>query len=331
MIATTRSYVVKSDMKINFPVLTSSISSIVSTGTEDGSVVQILSGFNNAITFTMRCDKRRISINLFCNGTIQIAGPQTIDTAVKCLHYVTEILQSFSVCSSPQKTLFTISSVMCNFNFELGFSVNEHDLVTYINEKTDTEKFVAFLHHKNTVICAYPVEISVDDVIVWDGVNKAEKQLPTSNRKKFVTFFVFSTGKVVVTGKNDVIIPPIREKFQNLLNVFVQERPWAKTNIKEKLCKKHDYKEIKIFKLDQGEYVVAKGTKNYIHHRTKQLQKKYPQLCEVYQCTQDTDQVIDKINKLKISKEITKSKISISLGQNMTEQRFLEKIGFLEN
>jgi hypothetical protein len=215
---------------------------------------------------------------------------------------------------------------MCNFNFELGFSVDEHQLVTYVNEKTDKEKFMAFLHHKNTVICSYPVNIDVDDVVVWDGSSRKQEQILAGVKKKFVTFFVFSTGKVVVTGKNDTIIPPIREKFQHLLETFVQERPWAKTNVEEKMCKKHAYKEIKIFKFSQSEYVVAKGTKTYIHHRTKQLQKRFPLLSEIYACTSDTEKVIEAINKLKLSKEITKSKISITLGKNMTEEMFLEKI-----
>lgn len=326
MIATTRSYVVKSNMKLNFQLLLSSISSVVSTRTDDGSIVQILSGFNNAITFTMRCDGRRISINLFCNGTIQIAGPQTLDTAIKCLEFITTILQSVTACTSPPKTLFTISSVMCNFNFDLGFSVDEYQLVTYVNEKTETHQFKAFLHHKNTVICVYPIEIFSDDVVVWDGSDRRLEQIPIHSKKKFITFFVFSTGKVVVTGKNDTVIPPIREKFQNLLTTFVTERPWAKTNVQEKMCKKHDYKEIKIFKFAPNEYVVAKGTKVYIHHRTKKLRAQYPSLTEVFQCSTDTDHVIDALNKLKISKDIKKSKISITLGQDMTEQRFLEHL-----
>lgn len=325
-IATTRSYVVKSNMKLNFPLLLSSISSIVSTRTDDGSIAQILSGFNNAITFTMRCDGRRISINLFCNGTIQIAGPQTIDTAVKCLEFINNILKSVTACAPSPKTLFSISSVMCNFNFDLGFSVDEHQLVTYINENTLDSQFLAFLHHKNTVICVHPIDISHDDVVVWDGTEQRQEQIPVHPKKKFVTFFVFSTGKVVVTGKNDTIIPPIREKFQHLLNTFVEERPWVKTNVQEKLCKKHEYKEIKIFKFATNEYVVAKGTKVYIHHRTKQLQTRYPSLKEVFQCNNDTDHVIEALNKLKISKDIKKSKISITLGQNMTEESFLEHL-----
>jgi len=326
MIATTRSYVVKSNMKLNFPVLLSSISSIVSTRTDDGSVVQILPGFNNALTFTMRCDGRRISVNLFCNGTIQIAGPQTIETSVKCLEYINDILQSIAACSPLSKTLFTISSVMCNFNFELGFSVDEHQLVKYINENTNTQHFLAFLHHKNTVNCRYPVDIAVDDVVVWDGTAMRDAQIPMPTKKKYVTFFVFSTGKVVVTGKNDVIIPPIREKFLNLMNKFVEERPWVRTNVKEKSCKKHDYKEMKIFKSAPNEYVVAKGTKDYINHRTKQLRVRYPHLAEVFRCDDDTERVIETLNRLKISKDITKSKISITLSQNMTEQTFLEKL-----
>jgi TATA-box binding protein (TBP) (component of TFIID and TFIIIB) len=324
-IATTRSYVVKSNIKFNFSQLLNNISSVVSTNTDDGSIVQILSGFNNAVTFTMRCDGRRISINLFCNGTIQIAGPQTLDTTIKCLGFIDRVLQNVSDFPI-QKCSFTISSVMCNFNFELGFAVDEQQLVTFVNEKTQSEHFIAFLHHKNTVICAYPIFFDEETVTVWDGHTLSENVVPIHSKKKFVTFFVFSTGKVVVTGKNDSVIPPIKIKFQNLIDQLIRERPSARSDVQEKLSKKHTYKEIKIFKFADKQYVVAKGTKTYINHRTKELQKRYPSLSEVFRCNQDTENVIDAINKLKISKEITKSKISISLGTNLTEQTFLEKI-----
>jgi TATA-box binding protein (TBP) (component of TFIID and TFIIIB) len=325
VVATTRSYVVKSNVKFNFQQLLCNMSSVVSTNTEDGSIVQILSGFNNAITFTMRCDGRRISINLFCNGTIQIAGPQTLDTSIKCLGFIEKVLQKFSEFPI-EKTSFNIYSVMCNFNFDLGFAIDEQQLVSFVNEKTATEQFIAFLHHKNTVICAYPIFFSEDTCVNWDGQTISEHVVPIRTKKKFVTFFVFSTGKVVVTGKNDFVIPPIKIKFQNLIDQLVRERPSAKFDVQEKLSKKHTYKEIKIFKFAEKEFVVAKGTKTYINHRTKELQKRYPSLSEVFNCNKDTENVINAINKLKISKEITKSKISISLGMSLTEKVFLEKI-----
>ena len=83
---------------------------------------------------------------------------------------------------------------------------------------------------------------------------------------------------------------------------------------------------MKIFKSAPSEYVVAKGTKIYIHHRTKQLRSRYPNLVEVFRCDDDTERVIENLNRLKISKDITKSKISITLGRHMTEQTFLEKL-----
>ena len=324
-LATTRSYVVKSNIKFNFRQLSAKMSGIVTTSNDEGSIIQILSGFNNAVTFTMRCDSRRISVNLFCNGTIQIAGPQTLDTAVKCLGFIKSVLQKMSDFPI-EKCNFIISSVMCNFNFELGFVLDEMQLVTYINEKTETEQFIAFLHHKNTVICACPVVLDSETVSIWDGKVVKEKVVDLDKKKKLVTFFVFRTGKVVVTGKNEHVINPIKKKFISLVEKLIEERPWVKCILEEKSSKKHTYKEIKIFKFAEKQYVLAKGTKTYINHRTKELQKKYPDLCEVYSCSSNTSNVIEELNKLKLTKDITKAKISISLQEHFTETMFLEKL-----
>lgn len=89
---------------------------------------------------------------------------------------------------------------MINKSFKLGFSVLRDNLCICLNSTRDSHNFYAHWKpgvHKNGVSVKYPLEkLSSPDDLMSDKKNK-KKKLP-----RCVTFIVFATGSVIISGDN---------------------------------------------------------------------------------------------------------------------------------
>jgi hypothetical protein len=198
--------------------------------------------FLNCVSFTVQIDpKKNINVKLFNNGVFQLTGCKCYTHAQKALVAVWKAIQKTSADVFRYKlgTGFSDSymqayvvSAMRNVDFRLGFEIDREALGTHIINNTKY-KIVPIIQGFMGVQLSIPIE-SVADMIIHkisfppglDGEEFLDEKVrydafweikPSEKVKaqkgKAITIAVFQTGKVLISGIDEMYQEPVFQWF----------------------------------------------------------------------------------------------------------------------
>lgn len=316
---TTRTIVAKTEFvdsdkkfRINIEQCLQFFATKVSNTKINGSILQIRTGFKNAFTCEMYFN-RPISIKICKNGSFQFTGCITLDNAHQCITYILNLLKE--LYSEKLNYKIIIYEVMSNFCIDLNHRIDHVPLLTFLNNQ---EEFSAFCSPSCFAVnCKY--KISVDRVLdrkvsVYDEFGflesktfrqcMTEKEISEDSIKDYyITFLVFKSGKVIVSGINEIIIESICNKFVDLMHIYFKDNSiMEKINTDKKPVKKRNhYDKIVLIKIEDSEinkqYILIRGQKHYISSRIKKLYTKHGKAEIVF------DEQCNSLHTFKILKE----------------------------
>lgn len=192
--------------------------------------------FLNCVSFTVQIDpKKNINVKLFNNGVFQLTGCKCYEHARKALVIVWKAMRKLDVFAYKRDSGFSASymeayvvSAMRNVDFRLGFEINREALATHISTNTEY-KIVPIIQGFMGVQLSIPIE-SVADMIVHKISFPEEEFLeekvrynafweikPTekikAQKEKAITIAVFQTGKVLISGIDEMYQEPVFQWF----------------------------------------------------------------------------------------------------------------------
>jgi hypothetical protein len=318
--ATTRTIVAKTDFgvpkfSLDIDQCMAFFSSKIGNERQNGCILQIRSGFKNSFTCEMYLH-RPISIKICKNGSFQFTGCITIINAYECITYILEIIQEMY----NKKFIYTIMiyEVMTNFLLDLGIQMDNSILLSFINSQPN---FIAFQLPKSVAVnCKYLLNSEIvtnRETHIFDkngfikhgifGSLKSEKDY-------YITFRIFESGKVIISGMSEEILRKCTMEFLNMMNIFfAQTNCLARIDNEKKDVKKRiHYERLSLVKISENQYILIRGQRHYISSRIKTLQEKFPMLSIVFEDTCNALEAIKRLkNKLKHEPEFACKNVNI--------------------
>lgn len=197
--------------------------------------------FLNCVSFTVQIDpNKNINVKLFNNGVFQLTGCKCYTHAQIALVVIWKVIQKTTNIKYKQGTGFSDSymeayvvSAMRNVDFRLGFEIDREALGTHIINNTDY-KIVPIIQGFMGIQLSIPIdtvadmiihkisfppdleddEEFVDEKIRYDAfwVIKPSEKIK-AQKKKAITIAVFQTGKVLISGIDEMYQEPIFQWF----------------------------------------------------------------------------------------------------------------------
>jgi len=269
------------------------------------SILQLRTGFKNSFT----CDlflvnfNKKVSMKICKNGSFQFTGCITIDCAFAAIQYILSLLKLlYPTHYSNQECVIYIYEVMSNFRLDLKHRVKQIRLLNFFENNSPT--FPNYKCFRSTscaaLNCKYslePQEVLERKVYVYNEKEFVQcvpykesissKQLSIDEAKDYyVTFLIFESGKVIVSGINEHIVEMTCTKFNTLMkdyfsmnhNVDQPSTLLPMTNNKKRSC----YERIVLLHIEDDQYVIVRGKSNYITNRKNKLSIKYSYCRIVY-------------------------------------------------
>jgi TATA-box binding protein (TBP) (component of TFIID and TFIIIB) len=180
--------------------------------------------FRNALTVVMKVDNKLINFKITNNklsgcGKFQITGCKKSEHAIKTVKYFWEyIINSDKIENTTNDFTAYFNTVMSNIDFNIGFLINREILNMYINTNTEHNSLLEtsfgytgvnikipfttpFDHNVKKI--SYKTDEWIDSSVLY---NEYKEQLSLQDQKKetdkerFVTFLVFHSGKIIMSG-----------------------------------------------------------------------------------------------------------------------------------
>lgn len=197
--------------------------------------------FRNSTTIIIYVDGKLVNFKLSRKGTLQMTGCKSLEQARKCVFYFWKHLSkhpdkfSFKPGESVFKAYYDF--VMKNIKFDLGFKVDRECLNEYINRETSHSsifettigyagvnvKFEADSKHDATFHVAFD-EYSEDGVLASSGsttYKELTSRMKIRSKKRYITFLVFQSGIVIMSGKDNVYM---QEPYSEFLSIIKTNR-----------------------------------------------------------------------------------------------------------
>lgn len=312
--------------------------------TKDG-ILQLRTGFKNSFTCDMYLKKldQSISMKICKNGSFQFTGCLTVDCAYEAIKYALFIIKKFIVFETFEILIY---EVMSNYRLDLQRKIKQSLLINFFESAAaDYPNYKCFRSTSCSALnCKYVV--SSDDILdrqvfVYDEKNfkKTVSYGSVSNdiifhesKDYYITFLVFESGKVIVSGINEKIIEKVSAEFFSILNTFFVLYDISLNSIVDvepKSVKRKSYEKIILLKIEENElckqYIVVRGKSAYISSRANKLMIKYSNCKQVYNETCNNVNVFKQLKSfLKHEQGITFNNVIISVYNNSSENILLK-------
>jgi TATA-box binding protein (TBP) (component of TFIID and TFIIIB) len=202
--------------------------------------------FRHSVSCVMMVENNKtLNIKVPANGKLQMTGCKTDD------HAVTAVIQLCKIMTEVEKwtneSLFTVKGdnveaifnvVMNNKGFKIGFRINRQNLDTFINQKTNfrsifeaststginmkienkpcnNRQFLKLIYNfKEDIITRKHISYE-DYYCLLDEKEKESESDPT-----YITFFVFSSGTIIMSGREY----NMKDFFYDVVKILVENR-----------------------------------------------------------------------------------------------------------
>lgn len=206
--------------------------------------------FRNAVTIIMSVDNKFINLKVSTNGKFQVTGCKYFE---HCEHAIINIFNIIvkditNYLHTYQDNIdILFNNVMTNKDFSVGFQVDRESLDNIINKNTEynslletsfgytginlkmvlkpdiTREFKCIrINTKNGEIDKYNINYK-------DYLSKLnEKEIAKEKKKRHITFLIFQSGNVIMSGMNEVFMEEYYHKFYSIIEDHLE-------SIKEKI------------------------------------------------------------------------------------------------
>lgn len=197
--------------------------------------------FRNAISVFIVLDKM-INFKICKNGTFHFTGCKERIHTEQCVSIIWNFINDYPELYKFKKgTEFSVMYVPCmrNIDFSLGFLVDREKLRNYISQEQGEECIIEETFSYTGVVIKFPLrenilELPIVKHSVWNSRRKKWSSraatyqeyvdtLPPKdaknkiNKKRFHSFLVFHSGKVIMSGLTANIKKPVYDKFLRII------------------------------------------------------------------------------------------------------------------
>ena len=193
--------------------------------------------FRNAMTIVIFIDGKFLNFKLTQKGKLQLTGCKTDEQAKKCVYYFWKHLKSHTDSYTMNGDFFSAyyEPVMRNIGFSVNFKINRHKLDEYINANTDhisifeTTLGYAGVNIKFNITNSEEIaeKFTVMHDVIFDD-NRVESSFIPHNdllllmnvkrkKKKYITFLVFQSGKVIMSGTD---LPYMKTPYYEFMSII---------------------------------------------------------------------------------------------------------------
>jgi len=165
--------------------------------------------FNNQLTMKLKiAEEKFVSVKIFLNGSIQIAGSKSIEQINKSIECLLKILKKRYFVESLNEEIHLVES----FNFAIkDFKINMINSNFYVNYKINIENLYPLVTKRGVKARFEPLSHRCVNI----------KFVPESNKDtdKPISIFVFESGSIIITGaRNGNNIKAAYEFIMNVLD-----------------------------------------------------------------------------------------------------------------
>jgi TATA-box binding protein (TBP) (component of TFIID and TFIIIB) len=209
--------------------------------------------FRNAVTIIISVNSKLINLKISSNGKFQVTGCKNFENCQKAIEYLFNIIisdkETFLKDKNVEKINIIFNNVMTNKDFSVGFTVNRENLDNIINSDTQYNSLLETSFGYTGVNLKMKLDPNIDrsfnclELDVGSGKYKNymidyteyikslnEKELVKENKDRHITFLIFQSGNVIMSGMNEFFM----EKYYNIFFDIINKN---KTQILDKLIK----------------------------------------------------------------------------------------------
>tara|TARA_A100000164_G_C21795075_1_gene717760 strand:+ start:92 stop:976 length:885 start_codon:yes stop_codon:yes gene_type:complete len=190
--------------------------------------------FRNAVTIIISVNNKLINLKISANGKFQVTGCKNFDNCRKAIVYLFNIIiknKDTYLKSYKDKIKILFNNVMTNKDFSVGFTVNRENLDNIINNNTEYNSLLETSFGYTGVNLKMKLNKNIErdfncleldlstgeykDYVVnyKDYINTLnDKELLKENKDRHVTFLIFQSGNVIMSGMNEIFM----EKYYNI-------------------------------------------------------------------------------------------------------------------
>ena len=206
--------------------------------------------FRNAVTIIMSIDNKFINLKVSTNGKFQVTGCKYFEHCKKSIINVFDIIiDKIDVYLNKYEKYVDIlfNNVMTNKDFSMGFQVNREVLDNIINSQTPynslLETSFGYTGINLKMVLKKDIErnfkclkINIDTkekeeyILTYEKYfsKLTEKEITKEQKKRHITFLIFQSGNVIMSGINEILMEYYYNEFYKIIEQNYD-------NIKEKL------------------------------------------------------------------------------------------------
>lgn len=192
--------------------------------------------FRNSTTIIIYVENKLINFKLSRRGTLQMTGCKSLEQARKCVMYFWSHLikhpDKYTFKDGEDSFRVYYDFVMKNIKFDIGFKVDREAINDFINRATKHNsifettigyagvnvKFEIDSKRDSEFMVAY--DDYVDDKPNSSGAisyKELAEKMKIRAKKRYITFLIFQSGIVIMSGKDNVYMKEPYDEFQSMI------------------------------------------------------------------------------------------------------------------
>ena len=202
--------------------------------------------FRNAVTVIMFISNKPVNLKISTNGKVQVTGCKYIDYCKQAMIYLFDIIlksrETYIVGEVEQYIDIIFNNVMTNKDFFIGFNVNRQNLDKIINSDTSHNSILETSfgytgvnlkmslgeNRERTFDCLKintETKESTDYKMFYsDYIKKLNsKELEKEHKRKYITFLIFQSGNIIMSGINEVLMEEYYNIFYDIIDKNINE------------------------------------------------------------------------------------------------------------
>lgn len=195
--------------------------------------------FRNAVTIVIYVNKKLINLKISANGKLQVTGCKDIDICKLAIKHLFDIvvndIDTF-LEKYEEHINIVFNNVMTNKDFSFGFMVNRENLDNIINTNTEYKSLletsfgytgvnIKMKLSKNIKrdfncikLCTKTKQYNDYIMNYSEYINMlTDKELVKENKDRHITFLIFQSGNVIMSGMNELFMEGYYNKFLDIV------------------------------------------------------------------------------------------------------------------
>jgi len=202
--------------------------------------------FRNAVTVIMFISNKLVNLKISTNGKVQVTGCKYIDYCKQAMIFLFDIIlksrETYIMGEVGQYIDIIFNNVMTNKDFFIGFNVNRENLDKIINSDTSHNsiletsfgytgvnlKMSLGKNRERTFDCLKintETKESTDYNMYYSEYIKKlnSKELEKEHKRKYITFLIFQSGNIIMSGINEVLMEQYYNIFYDIIDKNINQ------------------------------------------------------------------------------------------------------------